>query len=88
MSFIPSRDVFSMTDSHREYADSLYDEVEAAYLDDWARDEYGHDWTWKRVQEETNNHCYPTIGGYDMLMYLINRKEWNSVQPTQEVQEG
>lgn len=78
MSFIPSRDVFEMSEEQMSYADNLYDEIEAAYLDDWARDEYGFDWTWERVQKETKNHGFPTIGGYDMLMYLINRKEWNA----------
>lgn len=78
MSFIPSRDVFDMSQEQQDYADNLYDEIEAAYLDDYARDEYGYDWTWKRVTEETKHHGYPMIGGYDMLMYLINRKEWNA----------
>jgi hypothetical protein len=79
MSFIPSRDVFNMSEEQKEYADNLYDEIEAEWLDDFARDEFGQDWTFEKVRQEPRyKHWYPDIGGHAMLVYMINRKEWNA----------
>lgn len=79
MSFIPERDVFEMSDEKKSYADSLYDEIEAQWLDDFAQDEFGVGWTFEKVRAEPRyQNWYPTIGGSDMLVYLINRKEWNA----------
>lgn len=75
MSFIPHRDVFNMSKEDIEKADKLYDEIEARWFDDWAEDEYGRDWTMKRVREETGNTGPFGIGGYDMMIYMLNLKE-------------
>lgn len=79
MSFIPSRDVFQMTEEQMSYVDSLYDEIEAKYLDDFAADEFGEGWTFEKIRQEPRyKNWYPIIGGYDMMIYLLNRKEWNA----------
>lgn len=79
MSFIPSRDVFNMSKEAMEIVDNLYDEIEAKYLNDFAEDEFGHGWTFEKVRQEPGyEDWYPFIGGYDMLIYLVNRKEWNA----------
>jgi len=79
MSFIPSRDVFNMSPEEVEKLDKIYDEIEAKYLDDFAEDEFGVGWTFEKVRKEPRyKHWYPIIGGYDMLVYLMNREEWNA----------
>lgn len=79
MSFIPSRDVFEMSPEAMEKADSLYDEIEAKWLDDFAEDEFGKGWTFEKVRQEPRyEHWYPSIGGYDMMIYMLNRKENNA----------
>lgn len=84
MSFIPSRDVFNMSPEEVEKLDKIYDEIEARYLDDFAEDEFGVGWTFEKVRQEPRyKHWYPTIGGYDMLVYLMNREKNG-----EEVQEG
>lgn len=81
MSFIPSRDVFEMTEEQNGYANNLFDEIEAEYLDHFAEDEFGKGWTFERARNEPNyKNWYPDISGYNILVYLINRKEWNAEQ--------
>ena len=79
MSFIPHRDVFEMSKESIEKADKLYDEIEARWLDDWAEDEYGKGWTMERVREETGNPGPYSIGGYDMMIYMLNMKGEDNV---------
>lgn len=79
MSFIPSRDVFDMSQEQKDAADDLYDKIEAEWLDHFAEDEFGKGWTFKKVREEPRyRDWYPSFGAYDMMIYMMNRKEWNA----------
>jgi hypothetical protein len=71
MSFIPSRDVFDMTEVALEELGALYDFIEDDYIRDWVKDEYGPDWTPEMVEKEKGPGSLPySIGGWDMLVYL------------------
>lgn len=73
MSFIPSRDVFNMSKTDVRAVDKLFDEIEKRYLNDFAEDEFGKGWTFDKVREEPRyKDWYPDIGGYDMLVYVLN----------------
>lgn len=73
MSFIPSRDVFEMSEGEVKAADNLFDEIEKKYLDDFAEDEFGKGWTFEKVREDPRyKHWWPEIGGYDMMIYMLN----------------
>jgi hypothetical protein len=75
VSFIPQRDVFSLTDEEINRLDEVYDEIESQYLDDWARDEYGPGWTHQDAMLENGGQWVGpmSISGYDMLVYMYDR---------------
>jgi hypothetical protein len=81
MSFIPSRDVFSMSEEDLDRLGEVFDEIETEFHLQWVKDEYSSSWT----IEDYIEYCakmnrladFPTISGWNMLVWLYNRSKSN-----------